>query len=376
MAPVSFFGLAGHEHTILRRSLAASDLLLSWIYLNIIVNTILPLILVVTFLISTRVKRHPTLVNLFITWIFSGQFAVILFYVKEHVGPEPDKAVCIAQASLLFGTIPMWSVAILVMLSYMVQSLKGEAKQESTAKLVLMLVSPYAAWFVFTLAAFFLATERPDKVTRARTTFYCSLDFPPLNNGRRAIVFFICLGIVAIEIQLALIVYRTWRGLRSAGRWKMADFQLVFRVLGFAIYVTAGIVINLVSTVYPGSVFPDMYSATAGIVLFLLFGTQPDVLRVWFFWLPTLSKRRKPILVQSTLFINPSSPLDLLKSARPEKVAEAFADLPPLPPPKSKEYLANMSNMNNMRPTVFIDISRPAPTHVKLEPARYGHERA
>lgn len=49
-----------------------------WIYFNLITNTILLPILVATFLISKQVQRHSTLVNLCITWIFSGIFSLLL----------------------------------------------------------------------------------------------------------------------------------------------------------------------------------------------------------------------------------------------------------------------------------------------------------
>lgn len=107
-----------------------------WIYFNLIGNTILLPLVVLTFIFSKTAKRHPTLVNLCITWIFSGVFSLLLyvfhftsfqlevtsrilapdkpltrfiyrFYTKQHVGPDPDKLLCVAQASFLYGITPM-----------------------------------------------------------------------------------------------------------------------------------------------------------------------------------------------------------------------------------------------------------------------------
>jgi hypothetical protein len=57
---------------------AAPALLDVWIYFNLVSNTVLLPILVATFLFSRKAKRHPTLVNLCLTWIFSGIFSLLL----------------------------------------------------------------------------------------------------------------------------------------------------------------------------------------------------------------------------------------------------------------------------------------------------------
>jgi len=57
---------------------SATTYLNVWIYFNLIGNTILLPIVVLTFLFSKTAKRHPTLINLCITWIFSGIFALLL----------------------------------------------------------------------------------------------------------------------------------------------------------------------------------------------------------------------------------------------------------------------------------------------------------
>ncbi len=93
-----------------------------WIYPNLISNNILLPLLVATFLFSTRATRHPTLINLCMTWIFSGIFSLLLFYTgKSGVNsPEPPRLLCIVQASLIYGITPMWSVAVLVFVYHMV----------------------------------------------------------------------------------------------------------------------------------------------------------------------------------------------------------------------------------------------------------------
>lgn len=68
---LSMTGAAHHD-------LGDSAILDIWIYFNLVGNTILLPIVVITFLFSKNAKRHPTLVNLCITWIFSGIFSLLL----------------------------------------------------------------------------------------------------------------------------------------------------------------------------------------------------------------------------------------------------------------------------------------------------------
>jgi hypothetical protein len=84
----------------------------------------LPL-LVITFLFSKNAKRHPTVINVCISWILSGISSIMLWvvilmcfqhnltvvlislYAGQNTGPEPGKALCRAQTSLMYGTWPM-----------------------------------------------------------------------------------------------------------------------------------------------------------------------------------------------------------------------------------------------------------------------------
>ncbi|KAF8158118.1 hypothetical protein B0H34DRAFT_807718 [Crassisporium funariophilum] len=322
---------------------AAPTLLNLWIYSNLIVNTILLPLLVATFLFSGRVKRHPILVNLCVTWIFSGIFSLLLFYVKQHVGPEPNKSLCIAQTSLLYGITPMWSVAVLMLLCHMAIILRGADGGMGFYKLTFMLSAPYIVQCAFSIAALFISLNNPDRVTRAHCFFYCALDYPPLSWTMSSFTVVVCVVSFVVEIYLGILTYRNWRGFRKAGGNGGTDFQVLLRVLVFGVYIFVGMIVTLISMFAPHSVAPDITAATAGTVVFLVFGTQTDVFQAWFFWLPTPFKRS----MRTRININPAwtwrqSEFDLTKSIPPDKAAEGFENLPPIPPPKSKEYLRTL----------------------------------
>jgi len=314
---------------------AAPALLDVWIYFNLIANTILLPILVATFLISRRARRSSTLVNVCMTWIFSGIFSLLLYYAGKHRPntPEPPKPLCIAQTSLLYGITPMWSVAILVLLHHLIASINDRVMGKG--KMILMLSSPYVVQCAFSIATLAIAIQHPDKVNRHRRFFYCALKFIPLSNAMAIFTFIVCLGIVALEIQLGLILYRYWRGMRKAGQTSNVDPQLLIRVLVFGIYIFFGMVVNVVSIFDEHSLAPDMYAATIGTVVLLVFGTQADVLRAWCFW-----RKDPPSKAMTSASLDLTSPYknDLEHSPLPELPETPqkvyFDDRPPPIPPK------------------------------------------
>ncbi|KAJ7212084.1 hypothetical protein GGX14DRAFT_621661 [Mycena pura] len=265
----------------------ASALLDVWIYFNLISNTVLLPILVATFLFSQRAKRHPTLVNVCTTWIFSGVFSLLLFYAGEASGPEPKKGLCVAQTSLLYGITPMWSVAVLVLLCNMNLVMNENPKVAGVGrlKLVAMLSAPYVAQVVFSTATLVASLHHPENVTRSRRVFYCTLHFPLLSLARSLFTGVVGVGVVILMVRLAVLLWRNWHGMRHAGRPSRIDAQIMLRVLIFGAYLVFGLAANIIYVAAPRSVIPDMYAATIGTAIFLVFGTQADVLRTWCFWM-------------------------------------------------------------------------------------------
>lgn len=276
-----------------------------WIYFNLLSNNILLPILVLTILISSQLRRHATFVNLCLTWILSGVFSLLLFYARQYRDSEPPRVLCIAQASLLFGIIPMWSIAVVAFFYYVYRSFQGQSSQTHFRLLTwwFMLSGPYFFQIAFSVAALVISLRHPDRVLRRKGFFYCGLDSPSLLMARTIFVA-ICAGCTLI-IE-ALMLRTLYNGLvhirrispRTAGaRSIRSALPWVSRVLIFGIYVILGLVINLAALTNRRSVLPQIYIATAGAVIFIVFGSQTEVLRVWFpcriFW------REKPRRVHS-----------------------------------------------------------------------------
>ncbi|KAJ7175896.1 hypothetical protein C8R46DRAFT_1079956 [Mycena filopes] len=258
---------------------AAPALLGVWIYFNLVANTILLPLLVATFVFSRRVKRHPTLVNVCMTWILSGIFSLLLFYGGQASGPEPEKPLCIAQTALLYGITPMWSVAVMVLLFNMIHVMNEEpgAPPISRAKMIAMLCAPYVVQAGFSTAALVGSLAHPENVNRARRYFYCALRLHPLAMTMTIFTAAIGVCICILMIYLAVLLYRNWHGMRDAGRPSRVHAQMTIRVMIFGAYIVFGLAVNVISMVY--TVHANCIPRAVGTVIFLVFGTQADVIR-------------------------------------------------------------------------------------------------
>lgn len=301
-----------------------------WVYFNLVANTVLLPILVITFIFSKRAKRHPTLINLCITWILSGVYSLLLFYAGQYRPDDPlSQPLCIAQTSLLYGITPMWSVAVSAMLVHTVV-IVNDAKL-SRLQMVLMLMSPYIAHLAFSIPTLVLSIQHPNKVTRQRRFLYCALQNDPLSNTMEGFTALVCLLITGLEVHLAIVLYRRWRGMKRAGLAGSFDFALFIRVLVFGVYIFFGMIVNFIVIFDEHSLAPDTYAATIGAVIVLVFGTQADVFRAWCFW---RKDRQSTPAISIHLSPTPSYDLELdigfeaLKSSATTDLDSA----PPVPP--------------------------------------------
>lgn len=112
----------------------------TWTILQLVSGTFVLPALVVTFLVSKRAKRHPTLVNLVLTWVISALSSLMLFYAGQDRGPEPNKTLCQIQAGFMQGLTPMWSVGVLMLMLYMRSRYSPESKLANITRKKLVLV--------------------------------------------------------------------------------------------------------------------------------------------------------------------------------------------------------------------------------------------
>lgn len=293
-----------------------------WIYFNLISNTILLPILVATFIFAKRAKRRRSapLINMCIAWILSGVFSLLLFYdgTARPENPLPSLALCTTQLSLLYGILPMWSVAVLALTYYVHFQVERNTLRRKMIPMPLLIAAPYVVQIAFSIAGVISATSTHSNVEIQRSFFFCKLDRHPLANAMSIFVFVVCLGIILLKIQLAVVFYRNWQALRNARQRTNISLPqaqgnvLVLRMLIFGVYVFAGMICNVIELFDPRNVIPYMYVAIAGTMVILVFGTQSDILEAWSFWkwkwTSLLPGRGRP---SSTSLLTPNPFLDV-----------------------------------------------------------------
>jgi len=260
----------------------------------------LPLLLAVTIL-SKRVHRHPTFINLCVVFILIGISSSLLVYAGSVTGPEPSPVLCLLQASLLYGMPPMASIAVFALVVQMLLVIKANfngvplfiSEKNSTVRLWVMIIAPYVAWMTFILATATVGALHPQNVSRGRRFFYCSLQSELLTDIITTVAAVFLLATFVLEGWTLALFYKHWN-IVYGNEERPFELNMPIRVLAFGLYVVIAISLSLLSVTSPSSPVPDLVIAFAATAIMLIFGTQPDILRALCFW-----KKAPPILVKN-----------------------------------------------------------------------------
>jgi len=243
-------------------------------------------VLLAIILLSKKIQRHPTFLNLCITFIIEGISSSLLVYAGKTTGPEPSPMLCLLQASLLYGYPPMTSVAAFTLVLQMFLVVRasyygGEVQEKShIMRRWAMLVSPYLAFFVALLATAAIGSANPRSVSRNRRFFYCSVQSLPLTNSITIFAAIFLFATVYIEGWLMIILYKHWVALKTKSVESRGSLELSMplRVMSYGLYSTIALSLSLLSIKAPESPAPDLIIASASSVLMIIFGTQKDVI--------------------------------------------------------------------------------------------------
>jgi len=264
-----------------------------WMALQLVGVIFLPLALLVIVL-SPSVKRNPTVTNLLNTWFLSAIIFLLLFFAGKDTGPEPPIALCIAQSSLVYASIPMNSTAALSLvldLWFTVQIALNPTWGRSWARwrMPLLLAAPYVACLIYFIAALAASIQFPEDISRARNFFYCSLDGHGIGHFTGIFCSVVMFIVVVLECIVGVKMYRNWRVARTGEGLSISN---TIRITAFSAYGALAGISALISIWRPDDPLPYMVLATLPIAAFLVFGTQKDILKACFFC------KRSPVGVQ------------------------------------------------------------------------------
>jgi len=247
----------------------------------------LPILLAII-LLSKKVHRHPTFVNLCIGFIIIGVSSSVLLYAGKISGPEPSKMLCLFQASMLYGVPAFASLLGLMLVLQMFLVVRGAVNKQGsegphTIRLWAMLIVPYIALLISILATTIVGASNPDSVSRNRRYFYCSVKSELLSGTIAAVGAVFLFATVVLEIWTLVMLYKNWRSTRYPGGVGV-ELSLPIRVMAFGLYVILAMSLSLLSVNAPNSPIPDLVIACAATVTILIFATQPDIIRALCFW--------------------------------------------------------------------------------------------
>ncbi|KAJ3977862.1 hypothetical protein EV361DRAFT_392319 [Lentinula raphanica] len=252
------------------------------------------ILLLLTYLASKNVYRHPTLINFWITWIiYSISYSVLLYDREQYIHPD---TLCRVQAAMVDGSPSMVVTAGLVSViqlwvrirmspqsTYKTQS---TAKQRLQFRLVLCLLIPYVVFFAFAIGSALVGREN-FSLTNPMNGLYCSLHIDGFSRyGIPAYCIAVMTCLISFEVAISI---NYWHTRSNASRAftllkREVPFSLILRMLLFS---GISVMIITISIIYMSNwlvPWPYLTQATLPLLSVCIFGTQKDLLTTWACW--------------------------------------------------------------------------------------------
>ncbi|KAJ3805591.1 hypothetical protein F5876DRAFT_81621 [Lentinula aff. lateritia] len=279
----------------------------------------LPILLAIV-LLSKRVQRHPTFVNLLIVFMVVGISSSLLVYAGKASGPEPSQALCLTQAALLYGMpgmqyiccsvrtgipgssrpyfrIPLmqrFQMFIVIRAAFYKQPSRGThfvcIKDDHRSIRCLDRIhrgdglcerSSVKHVFVSLDIKHKVGVDEPATVSRDRRFFYCSVKSDALTGTLTIFAAAVLLATLILEgnplpylirrtvthsstAWTIVLFYKRWVSIArgSSGMFTAAELNLPLRILAFGMYLLVAMSLSLLSMKSPESPIPDLIIAS------------------------------------------------------------------------------------------------------------------
>lgn len=248
----------------------------------------LPLLLVTLALSRSVIHRTATSTNFLVCVVAYSTSLLLLFYAGET--DSPPFVLCRLQSALVNASGPLLSVAgvalICETLSHVSMLENPQVAKPSRLKTALLVGVPWLIFAAF-FAAFFASglriSQHEQSAAVVQPLIYCR--FPP--SVLRSVGYVFEMGglavILATEVFIVIRLSQYKENLKAKG--VVLPVSLVhsaLRGLLFTVYalVTMCAIFLFYNDTYTGSAYIAI--SLIPLVAFLIFGTQRDVLRVWF----------------------------------------------------------------------------------------------
>lgn len=280
-----------------------------------------------TFLFCPSVKRHPTLPNNTFLWTLSSLAGSLLLFTRQLDGPEPPHTLCQAQSAVVLAQPPAMSAAALTVvwkvwsLTWSVRTNAVISKEPAWLSITL-LVFPWLIWIG--LSAIFAVIQVNSRVYRS--AFYCTSDNEILGLVSGVIAAVLLISCLLFQAWTVILVYRRYRKSRRLGRAEVGDVSVPFlaRIIAFALFILVALALSFVAAISTFALeVPDIIIASIGVVIFLIFASQEDVLAAWRIIHPKSSEPTRPEGGQNSSIGHMSDPHSIGHHLSPSTLALA-----------------------------------------------------
>ncbi|EAU88105.2 hypothetical protein CC1G_11528 [Coprinopsis cinerea okayama7 len=227
------------------------------------------LILLVTAVVArSAVRRQNAWYNFIFSWVFlSTSFSLLLFGHKRD--PEPPFSLCLAQAVMRYGALPLVSgttVALVTQVYFNIRNWVSNSTPGEVQKHVIwmLLLAPWIVAVVVSSACVAVGLSNPDRVRREG--FYCIIQVGAVFRAVNIFVAALMLPTVVLNATTLYYLRGNWHLLRGS----------VLRVLVFSISSVVAMVMGLIFATSSGSPLRGFDVVTAGVAAsaILIFATQ------------------------------------------------------------------------------------------------------
>lgn len=314
-----------------------SDWRLWWYYCFQIAGGLTLLLMLVTVLSPwNRVRCNPVLTSYCATWVISAPMMCLLLFANRVTGPPPSHGLCLASAALVMSQTNLVATSGLALVAHVYTLLAPSVKHRFSSpwflNVKLLAIGPYVIFSITVLTVLGLGLRHPDKVHRS--VFYCVVDIDVLTIVV-GVYNVICL--VAVMFFEVLIIIGMRRE-HPASISQRVEPQLLWRVVLFGIYASAGLGLAIQSAIDWTSVICDMFLATFGFAMFITFGSQKAIVNQWKANVTYPCRRIKEVTTSRTAtFSHTSGSSSNGKRGKHSSSLPDNARIPVRPPPRSQQ---------------------------------------
>ncbi|CAA7268905.1 unnamed protein product [Cyclocybe aegerita] len=241
-------------------------------------------IVLLTAIFSSKVKRMPTWYNFCASWVLSCFSYSLLFFARQHKLPHPNFQLCYIQTGLIYALPPTTSCTTLALLVQLLMSFPESKSQMPTKTSIrtscLLLIGPYTIFIVLFIGVALYTSQDPISLLNDRRT-YCHSSNSSWSRIAYAVVATVSVASVLVQSNLALRLYMNPQIMRQNSH----SVATMLRVLVFALLGVVMAIVAIVFAITGEQDLPlDIVLSIIPFLALLVFGTQKDLIQAWLFW--------------------------------------------------------------------------------------------